>query len=364
MNNRYAVLEFDAALDAVESGKPLRDNLSAIVYAGKHLWLASDETTSVERLTTEDGKTFRHHKKFRISDFIRLPQGDDKEIDIEGLDYRDNFLWVVGSHSLKRAKPDQKSSDIKREIKRLSQIDKDENRYLLARIPLVEQDGEFELRESCPDPSDPSRVLTAAHLPFKEDGNELMETLSEDAHLSPFLSTPGKDNGFDIEGLAVLGGRVFVGLRGPVLRGWSVILELKVEETDSQRLSLNRIGPKGRPYKKHFLQLDGLGIRDLLAHGSSLLILAGPTMDLDGPVAVFRWEKGAHGSNGSLIPRSQLDKLLDVPYGYRADHAEGMTLAPSSNGRDSLLIIYDSPSGDRVIKANHVRADVFDFEEL
>ena len=35
---------------------------------------------------------------------------------------------------------------------------------------------------------------------------------------------PGKDNGFDMEGLAVDGDRLLLGLRGPVLRGFSEAL--------------------------------------------------------------------------------------------------------------------------------------------
>jgi hypothetical protein len=46
--------------------------------------------------------------------------------------------------------------------------------------------------------------------------------LAEDPHFEGFIRTkviPGKDNGFDSEGLAVADDRVFIGLRGPVLRG-------------------------------------------------------------------------------------------------------------------------------------------------
>ncbi|MNG03413.1 hypothetical protein D3C84_864920 [compost metagenome] len=35
-------------------------------------------------------------------------------------------------------------------------------------------------------------------------------------------------------------------------------------------------------YRKHFFALNGLGFRDLCTSGDDLLILAGPTMDLDG----------------------------------------------------------------------------------
>ena len=47
-------------------------------------------------------------------------------------------------------------------------------------------------------------------------------------------------------------------------------------------LRLREIGSHGLPYRKHLLELGGLGIRDLCVDGDDLLILAGPTMDLDG----------------------------------------------------------------------------------
>jgi len=120
-------------------------------------------------------------------------------------------------------------------------------------------------------------------------GNELTRALSQDEHLQPFLEIPGKDNGFDIEGLAVANGRILLGLRGPVLRGWAVILEVELRENkqDPSILKLKNIGPADQPYRKHFVDLGGLGIRDLCIHGNDLLILAGPTMDLDGPVTIF-----------------------------------------------------------------------------
>jgi L-seryl-tRNA(Ser) seleniumtransferase len=41
---------------------------------------------------------------------------------------------------------------------------------------------------------------------------------------------PGKDNGLDVEGLASVGDRLLVGLRGPVLRGWAIVLEIEPEQ--------------------------------------------------------------------------------------------------------------------------------------
>lgn len=40
-------------------------------------------------------------------------------------------------------------------------------------------------------------------------------------------------------------------------------------------------------YKKYFLDLGGIGLRELRLHGSDLLVLAGPTMNLGGTIAVY-----------------------------------------------------------------------------
>ncbi|WP_343047600.1 DUF3616 domain-containing protein [Pseudomonas akapageensis] len=114
---------------------------------------------------------------------------------------------------------------------------------------------------------------------------------------------------------------MFIGLRGPVLRGWAIVLELEidVDPDNPHALILNKIGPQQRPYRKHFLQLDGLGIRDLCIQGKDLLILAGPTMDLDGPFTLYHWPNGAHSAKESLLFNENLSKLLDVPYGQGKD---------------------------------------------
>ena len=114
--------------------------------------------------------------------------------------------------------------------------------------------------------------MTAARLQGDATGNLLTEALKKDRHVGRFVprvlpdksveGIPSKDNGFDIEGLAVSGNRVFVGLRGPVLRGWSIILELRVKDASAGVLALESLGTAGEPYLKHLLPLDGLGVRE------------------------------------------------------------------------------------------------------
>src|SRR5262249_43259516 len=71
-----------------------------------------------------------------------------------------------------------------------------------------------------------------------DNGSDLTDALAKDKHMRAFLSIPGKDNGFDIEGLAVVGDRIFIGLRGPVLRGWALILELELKEAEGKASTL------------------------------------------------------------------------------------------------------------------------------
>ncbi len=198
-------------------------------------------------------------------------------------------------------------------------------------------------------------------MPLHLDGNALLEALRDDPHIKPFLQIPGKDNGFDVEGLAVIGKRLFLGLRGPVLRGWAVLLEIACVEDDDDPtvLKLARIGEEARPYRKHFLQLDGLGIRDLCVQGEDLLILAGPTMSLDGPVRVYRWQGGAKPDGESLIPRAALAVVAEIPHGYGNDHAEGMCLFTQDNAETALLVVYDNAAAGRKRGEDGVLGDVF-----
>lgn len=319
----------------------------------KHLWLGSDETSSIERLSIVDSQTFAEHKQFRIIDFIELPEAEDQEIDIEGLAYTNDYLWFVGSHSWKRKKPKPDKTNEKN-IERLTKIKTEANRYLLGRIPLVNG----ELLQSYSHPDNPEVNLSAAKLEVTERGNLLTDALAEDLHLGSFVGAtiPGKENGFDIEGLAIDQNRIFLGLRGPVLRGWAVILEIELETSSPGLLKLKPTGEAGKLYKKHFVYLNGLGIRDLCWDGEDLLILAGPTMDLDGPVRVYRLEKGVNLPDNVL---SQPTVVMEIPYGVGDDHAEGMTLFADIAKSPSLLVLYDAPAQTRLKGDSDLLADVF-----
>lgn len=359
-DRRSVLLHFAAGANEREA---LRGQLSAVVQVDKHLWVGSDEMNSVERLSETEPGVYGEHVVFSLADYLDLPSPTDEEIDIEGLDADNGYLWLVGSHSLKRRKA-KPGGNTDKQIQRLAELRADGNRYLLARVPLIQSgEDEWVLGEQESD-DDGGSTRRASRLMGGDRGNLLMDALRLDDHLAPFLMIPGKDNGLDIEGLAVRGNRLFLGLRGPVLRGWAVVLQIRVEEAAPGLLRLAPVDKQGSVYHKHFLDLRGLGVRDLCFHKLDLLVLAGPTMDVDGPAAVYRWRKAAKADRPMLLGRDELEQVFEVPYGTgehdACDHPEGLSLfAPDGGKPDELLVVYDSPDARRLRGKSGVRADVF-----
>ncbi|MGB0564769.1 MAG: DUF3616 domain-containing protein [Spirulinaceae cyanobacterium] len=346
-------------LHFADSNPDLVQQLSAIAFSPDgHLWVGSDEFLTIERLSPLGPNRYGQHQAFHLGDFLDLAD-DEAEIDIEGLSYSNGYLWVVGSHSAKRKKPKGKKTgpDAQKDIRRLGKIKQDANRYLLARVPLHEGVPV----QSCSESKDHPR-LTAACLGKSSSQNLLLDCLEKDKHLGPFLEVglPSKDNGFDIEGLAVNGQQILLGLRGPVLGGWAVILELELTEGKPGELTFKELDD-GLPYRKHFLDLNGLGIRDLYLHGGDLYLLAGPTMLLPGVMQIFRLRDVLKHQQDTLWPQAtdELEWLFDLPYNPSKDNAEGLALFPCLGYEDSLIVLYDAPDPERLPDGSSIFADVF-----
>lgn len=346
-------LAFDAADDLAH------ENLSGVAAWGDWLWVAGDEGCEITVLRREEAapRAARGAPALRyaashahaLADLLDLPGADDGEADIEGLCVCDDWLWLVGSHSLKRRSvslPDDPGEPVDHALnaRRLAEVRLDANRLLLARVP-IEPDAE----------GVPRLVRKAADgrragcVKGGEKRNALTKLLRDDPHVGRFMVIPGKDNGFDIEGLAVDGERVLVGLRGPVLRGWSTVLELCVQgRADGELRLARRDGKSGPRLVKHFVQLDGLGVRDLVWRDGDLYLLAGPTMVLDGEIRLYRW-RGARATlaaNGERVrfePRGALAAVAELPHGRGCDRAEAVCTV-EAHGREALLVLYDAPS--------------------
>lgn len=332
--------------------KPVRDNLSAVAASDRQLWFGTDEGTLLDCLTSAGDGRYAGHVAFDLKQSLTLPNisGKRDEIDIEGLSVDDGCLWLVGSHAVTRGKAEPKKDGAAKAIKELGDTDENPNRRTLARFQL---DG---------DASSGSTLGAAAQLHATKETSPLLEILADDPHLGPFLRMPAKENGFDIEGLAVRGGRAFIGLRGPVLRGWALLLEVAMAaDDDGTALSLLPNGPGGRRYRKHFLELEGCGVRDLCfadGTGNEMLVLAGPTMALDGTIRVHRWTVPDGEAADTITVADDCPALMDIPHRRGRDRAEGMALIDGPKG-PGLLVVYDSPAPDRCHGETFVDADVF-----
>ncbi|MEL6260190.1 MAG: DUF3616 domain-containing protein [Cyanobacteria bacterium J06626_6] len=332
----------------------VRADMSAIARTPDgSLWIGSDELNTFERLLPTEGGHYGHHQPYRVSDYVEL-QDADSEIDIEGLDFSEGYLWLVGSHSTKRKRA--KGKDPAEDIQRLLEIKTEYNRYLLARIPIV---------EGVPVKRDAVSGREAARLETKGKKSVLVKHLKKDKHIGPFLKMglPSKDNGFDIEAIAAKDHRLYLGLRGPVLRGMAIILEVELKQPKSGDLKLKKL-EDGAFYRKHFVDLNGLGVRDLCFQGEDLLILAGPTMPLASIMQLFRFKDAVvHRADTLWLQSSEaLVKLFDFPFRVGEDKAEGLCLLPErldSDRDNSAMVVYDSPAEERIQNSGGILADVF-----
>ena len=328
----------------------VQSNLSGAAFTDDWLWVAGDEACGVDRLRRltpvgAEALRFGEVRDFPLASLLDLPGADDEEADLEGMAVADGHLWVVGSHGLKRknVKPDRDAAD---NAKRLAKVSLDGNRRLLACLP-IERDAQGEpcLVRQAPD------GRKALRLKGDAQNNLLTRALADDPHFGPYMAIPGKDNGFDIEGLAVDGRRLLLGLRGPVLRGWSALLEVAVEAR-ADDLRLVPLDDRGTLIRKHFLQLDGLGVRDLHFCGDDLFILAGPTMVLNGDIRVFKWPAARPLLAANREPvrfESALTESVPLPHGRGTNRAEAICELPASlaGGKSRWLVLYDAPGADR-----------------
>jgi hypothetical protein len=112
---------------------------------------------------------------------------------------------------------------------------------------------------------------------------------------------------------------------------------------------------------KHFLQLEGLGLRDLFWDGDDLLMLAGPTLVLDGEIRCYRWAGArAHLARNREPVRFEVEELTvaaELPHGRGCDRAEAITAMPAALG-GGWLVLYDAPGPARTEGDAAVYGDV------
>lgn len=303
------------------NGAEEQRNISAITTWKNLVFIGSDEATQsngnyIQRFEKSgDDFTAAENGLIKLDGpEARREDGEDTlpEMDLEGLAVEGSNLYAIGSHSARRRNVDARDRTCEKNRKRLmSAAEKQPSRDILLKIELNEDGTKKSIaRTSLADYLDATE-------PFKS-----------------FRSVASKENGVDIEGLAFKDGYLYVGFRGPVLRGNYVpILRFKFDKPPKDDNLL-------------FVNLDGRGIRDLVAVKNGLLILAGPVGDASLSYRLYHWNGKDQVPGKDVEVESGLTLLGDLPLPEDGGHlkAEGLTLVTETAQTWELIVVFDGAS--------------------
>ncbi|MEL6768943.1 MAG: DUF3616 domain-containing protein, partial [Pseudomonadota bacterium] len=151
--------------------------------------------------------------------------------------------------------------------------------------------------------------------------------------------------------------RVWLGLRGPVILGHAIVVELALEPGDDGFLRFAEV-EDGQGYAKHLLPVHGLGLRDLRRLGDDILCLTGPTLDAAGPARIVRWRGAMATASSGVVAEDALEPLIDLPMLMDGDKAEGLARWPEA-GPDAWIVVHDDPAPARLDRgARTLTADI------
>lgn len=295
-------------------------NVSGVTFWNERALVVADEITDRGNVVQGFEKDGGHFLALPNAVTVLDPPGtvvtEDDEMDLEGIAVQGQTVYVLGSHSAKRKKVKPEKKYLKNRAALMSRPDVQPKRDVLLRFEL-DSDG-----KAGPIERTSLRGFLDSTEPFQSFG-----------------ATAGKENGIDVEGLAVWKKDLYIGFRGPVLRGnFTPILRCRF----------------GVPIVEHellFVNLGGRGVRDLAQVEDGLLILAGPVGDGPGSYQLYLWD-GRDGVPGEGAPTSATDPGLHLigdlptPSSSPGDNnspakAEGMALVQDANQHWEILVVFD-----------------------
>jgi len=253
------------------------------------------------------------------SDPILLLAGG-KELDAEGAARDGSFIYIVGSHS----------------VKRNNCQDNPDGRHVL-RFQVDPATGLTQRKPS----GVPSELV--------DDGGRLWQLITEDPELNKFAGgclgtkAPSKaptlvgKHGVNIEGVAARNGFLYFGFREPALNGSTPILRVAADPLFA-----------GGPQESELLTFavgPGRGIRDLLAVTEGMLLLIGPDDDSSTSVgwSVAFWD-GSGARNVVVTPRTLAHLVLPSVRSKSCDKEaklEALTMLEDGTEFRRLLILSD-----------------------
>lgn len=238
--------------------------------------IVNDEAQSAQWVTLYDGRLEAGRTVRLTSDTF---DGEPLELDGEGAAFSDGDVFVIGSHGHPRDRkhkldPNDDAEEIAAKITASSRL----------------------LRFKMPAKRESEGRGTAGVVSSKR----IREAIAASPILSPFADTRLDRNGLTIEGLAVIGNRIFIGFRAPLLDGGkAAIMSLAMDAV---------FGSGSLDAQVSLLDLDGRGVRDLSVRDGNIVILAGPSSDEDGEYAVYLWNQSAAPALLGRLPHEADEK--------------------------------------------------------
>ena len=274
--------------------------------------VADDETQGAQIVILKDGKLV-------AGDFIKLTDaqhaGKPLELDAEGVAFENGSFYVVGSHGRPRHNDDPKkeaASNAKAQATRqIFRITLDVSSVDMKTGKLVSQ-------------------------PAIKPSNELSGILQHQGDLSSSFDRALEDNGLTVEGIAVRDGRLYVGMRGPVLGTDAAVLSVPLSAVFEGQQA---------PSKLHRLALEKdtldhpRGVRDITRYANGFLVLAGPVNDppkdreiQPSDYSIYVWD----GEGG-------LERVRHIPAFGKKVKPEALLPLDGDAQRVRVLLLFDGP---------------------
>lgn len=269
-----------------------------------------DDLQAAQVVTLTDGKIEPGGMIPLIDD--KYANGEPVSLDGEGIAFADNYFYVLGSHGMSRGK----------------NKDKEDAATVKARMA-AELKASSKLIRLAYNPANG----TIAADPATPPSPALGKLIQADPVLMAFKDTVLEDGGITLEGIAVAGGRLYAGLRGPVIqrddKDHAVILSVALGHF---------FGGEAADVHRHELELGKeRGVRDLAAFDNGILILAGPVKSVGGVYSVFWWD-------GKSKRAKRLDDLPKFPTDDEAKKPDEKQWKP-----EALLPLDRDKNGVRVL---------------
>lgn len=302
-------------------------NISGVAAKGGLLVVGADEGGDVLVFKQKD------ELEYNETEHVCIPLDGKKcgdarkgaEIDIEGIAWGTKYLYVIGSHSIARKKVKSKKTP-EENRQRLETIKVEPTRDQLFRVELDKQ----------------GKVAHGT----KIQQLSLRKLLVNHPVLSIFTPIPSKENGIDIEGLAVkeVDGhdQLYIGFRGPVLRGnHALVMVLDFERGEFTESSIKQ---DAEHPKVHYLNLGGRGIRGMTElENGGFLLLTGPVGDalLGDDKSIYQvvfWngkEDDLAGVAGKILCN------IPTPDGTKAEGIELLNKNRAATDVYHFVIVYD-----------------------